>query len=159
MNSEYHCVLIIKTFHVANLVIQDTLERIYINQSTFGEAYRGVFIVRGENVVYVGELDEAREEQEDSLVVDSPTANANIEPFPRFSPGTLLAERQQVRLKQQQQIERNAETGKPVIRRIPFEDAQKIHASVAQSTLEAHIKQTSTLPNEKFTDTLELAYY
>ncbi|KAJ2993983.1 SM-like, degradation of cytoplasmic mRNAs and positively regulates transcription initiation [Globomyces sp. JEL0801] len=39
----------------ANLVIQDTVERIFLDD-TYSDIYRGVFIVRGENVVLVGEL-------------------------------------------------------------------------------------------------------
>lgn len=108
-------------------------------------------------MVYVGEIDESREESEDSLVIDSTTDKANIDPFPKFSPGTLLVERQQIRL--QQQMERNPETGQKIIRRIPFEDAQKIHKKSTVSDLEAHLNQAALLPNEKFADTLELTYY
>ncbi|KAK6454368.1 uncharacterized protein RJT20DRAFT_58229 [Scheffersomyces xylosifermentans] len=69
---------ILRTFdQFANLVLQDTIERIYLDtdrddQDTseaeektpkrFGEAYRGIFMVRGENVVMLGELDIDRED-------------------------------------------------------------------------------------------------
>ena len=56
---------ILRTFdQFANLVLQDTFERIYLDgdendgqPKQFGEEYRGVFMVRGENVVMMGELD------------------------------------------------------------------------------------------------------
>lgn len=55
---------ILRTFdQFANLVLQDTLERIYLPKESetsperFAEVPRGVFMVRGENVVMLGELD------------------------------------------------------------------------------------------------------
>ncbi|CUM66278.1 uncharacterized protein PRCAT00003939001 [Priceomyces carsonii] len=67
---------ILRTFdQFANLVLQDTVERIYLGHgetneegkviegpTRFAEAYRGVFMVRGENVVMTGELDIDRED-------------------------------------------------------------------------------------------------
>lgn len=50
----------------ANLVLQDATERIYLD-GAYGEKNRGLYIVRGENVALVGEVDiesdEAREER------------------------------------------------------------------------------------------------
>ncbi|KAH8916520.1 Sm-like ribonucleoprotein [Atractiella rhizophila] len=40
----------------ANLVLQDTLERIHHGRY-YGEVHRGVYLVRGENVVLLGEID------------------------------------------------------------------------------------------------------
>jgi len=40
---------------LANLVLQDTLERIIVNDC-YGEKERGIFIIRGENVVLLGEV-------------------------------------------------------------------------------------------------------
>ncbi|PAV22408.1 Sm-like ribonucleo [Pyrrhoderma noxium] len=40
----------------ANLVLEDTVERIY-HGSTFAERKVGVFLIRGENVVLLGEVD------------------------------------------------------------------------------------------------------
>ncbi|KAJ2162236.1 hypothetical protein GGF46_000853 [Coemansia sp. RSA 552] len=40
----------------ANLVLQDSRERIYVGDA-FGDIERGVFIIRGENVVLLGEID------------------------------------------------------------------------------------------------------
>jgi len=40
---------------LANLVLQNTLERIIVNDC-YGEKERGVFIIRGENVVLLGEI-------------------------------------------------------------------------------------------------------
>ncbi|KAJ9069328.1 hypothetical protein DSO57_1019597 [Entomophthora muscae] len=45
----------------ANLVLQETIERVYIGEA-FGDIERGVFIVRGENVVLMGEIDEEIED-------------------------------------------------------------------------------------------------
>jgi hypothetical protein len=39
----------------ANLVLQDTIERIYV-QSYYADNPHGVFIVRGENVLLLGEI-------------------------------------------------------------------------------------------------------
>lgn len=66
---------ILRTFdQFANLVLQDTIERIYLPEnsesyeehshpSKYGEAYRGVFMIRGENVVMLGELDIDKEDE------------------------------------------------------------------------------------------------
>ncbi|PWN46534.1 Sm-like ribonucleo protein [Violaceomyces palustris] len=40
----------------ANLVLQDTIERVYVG-NRYGDIPRGVFLVRGENVVLLGEID------------------------------------------------------------------------------------------------------
>ncbi|KAH8120354.1 hypothetical protein DFH11DRAFT_1559701 [Phellopilus nigrolimitatus] len=40
----------------ANLVLEDTTERIY-HGSTYAEQYVGIFLIRGENVVLLGEID------------------------------------------------------------------------------------------------------
>lgn len=59
---------ILRTFdQFANLVLQDTWERIYLpakdgSRERFAEIPRGVFMVRGENVVMLGELDIDRED-------------------------------------------------------------------------------------------------
>ncbi|KAI9697178.1 MAG: SM-like, degradation of cytoplasmic mRNAs and positively regulates transcription initiation [Candelina mexicana] len=45
----------------ANLVLQDTSERIYI-QNLYADIPRGVFLVRGENVVLLGEIDLDRDD-------------------------------------------------------------------------------------------------
>jgi len=42
----------------ANVVLEDTFERIYLDDNvTFGEKKVGLFVVRGENVVLLGEMD------------------------------------------------------------------------------------------------------
>ncbi|KAF9436944.1 SM-like, degradation of cytoplasmic mRNAs and positively regulates transcription initiation [Entomortierella beljakovae] len=46
----------------ANLVLQDTIERIYVGD-TYGDIHRGIFIIRGENVVLLGEIDEDKEDE------------------------------------------------------------------------------------------------
>ncbi|CCM01954.1 uncharacterized protein FIBRA_04027 [Fibroporia radiculosa] len=40
----------------ANLVLEDTVERIFC-QDVFAEVWRGLFLIRGENVVLLGEVD------------------------------------------------------------------------------------------------------
>ncbi|XP_062520607.1 U6 snRNA-associated Sm-like protein LSm1 [Corticium candelabrum] len=45
----------------ANLLLQDTIERIYVDKE-YGDIARGIFIVRGENVVLLGEYDDIEDE-------------------------------------------------------------------------------------------------
>jgi len=45
----------------ANLVLEDTVERIY-HGDVYGDIHRGVFLIRGENVVLVGEIDLDKED-------------------------------------------------------------------------------------------------
>jgi U6 snRNA-associated Sm-like protein LSm1 len=40
----------------ANLVLEDTVERIY-HGTAFAETWHGLFLIRGENVVLLGEID------------------------------------------------------------------------------------------------------
>jgi hypothetical protein len=40
---------------IANLVLEDTYERIY-HGNTFAQDWRGLFLIRGENVVLLGEI-------------------------------------------------------------------------------------------------------
>lgn len=44
----------------ANLVLHRTIERIHVGQE-FGDIPRGIFVVRGENVVLLGEIDSEKE--------------------------------------------------------------------------------------------------
>ncbi|KAL6262060.1 U6 snRNA-associated Sm-like protein LSm1 [Pogonomyrmex barbatus] len=44
----------------ANIVLQSTIERIHVGQE-YGDIPRGIFIVRGENVVLLGEIDIEKE--------------------------------------------------------------------------------------------------
>ncbi|KAF5273461.1 hypothetical protein FQA39_LY07478 [Lamprigera yunnana] len=44
----------------ANLVLHNTIERIHVGKE-YGDIPRGVFIVRGENVVLLGEIDSQKE--------------------------------------------------------------------------------------------------
>ena len=39
----------------ANLVLQDTIERIFV-QEVYADVFRGIFLVRGENVLLLGEI-------------------------------------------------------------------------------------------------------
>lgn len=47
---------------LANLVLQDSVERIFVGES-FGDIPRGVFVVRGENVALLGEVDLDKEDE------------------------------------------------------------------------------------------------
>lgn len=55
---------ILRTFdQYANLVLQDTVERIHLRETNqFAEEARGILIIRGENVVMLGELDIDKED-------------------------------------------------------------------------------------------------
>eukprot|EP01097_Dermamoeba_algensis_P008842 TRINITY_DN605_c0_g2_i1.p1 TRINITY_DN605_c0_g2~~TRINITY_DN605_c0_g2_i1.p1 ORF type:complete len:133 (+),score=34.01 TRINITY_DN605_c0_g2_i1:126-524(+) len=44
----------------ANIVLESTIERIYVG-NTYGDVPLGIFIVRGENVVLLGDIDEERD--------------------------------------------------------------------------------------------------
>ncbi|XP_034235444.1 U6 snRNA-associated Sm-like protein LSm1 [Thrips palmi] len=46
----------------ANLVLHRTIERIHVGKE-YGDIPRGVFIVRGENVVLLGEIDQEKEDK------------------------------------------------------------------------------------------------
>ncbi|KDN52199.1 Sm-like ribonucleo protein [Tilletiaria anomala UBC 951] len=46
----------------ANLVLSDTFERVFIGNH-YGDIPRGIFLVRGENVVLMGEVDLDREDE------------------------------------------------------------------------------------------------
>ncbi|RLV91577.1 Sm-like protein LSm1 [Spathaspora sp. JA1] len=72
---------ILRTFdQFANLVVQDTYERIYLeDQKKFAEVYRGVFMVRGENVVMMGELDIDREDDHLELMEQIDYKEAELE--------------------------------------------------------------------------------
>ena len=43
------------TFFKANLVLQDTVERIH-SGNKYGDIQRGIFLIRGENIVLLGEI-------------------------------------------------------------------------------------------------------
>ena len=49
------CVLTHSPRFIANLVLEDTVERIY-HQDVFAEQWVGLFLIRGENVVLLGEI-------------------------------------------------------------------------------------------------------
>lgn len=47
----------------ANLVLHQSVERIHVN-SMYGDIPKGIFVVRGENVVLLGEVDPDNEERD-----------------------------------------------------------------------------------------------
>ncbi|XP_064631295.1 U6 snRNA-associated Sm-like protein LSm1 [Lineus longissimus] len=50
----------------ANLVLQGTIERIHVGKK-YGDIPRGIFVVRGENVVLLGEIDLDKEKEKTQL--------------------------------------------------------------------------------------------
>ena len=52
----------------ANLLLQDAIERIHVGQK-YGDIHRGVFLIRGENVVLLGEFDRAADEKSNLVKV------------------------------------------------------------------------------------------
>lgn len=107
------------------------MERIYLNNHTFGENYRGVFIVRGENVVFLGELDPDREDFIDDQAVDSSVEDADTKPREASAGlGTIIPQ--------------NASP--QVLRRIPFADAERIfkeRATLAKKVFKERSKKMS----------------
>ncbi|KAF8199919.1 hypothetical protein K438DRAFT_1966270 [Mycena galopus ATCC 62051] len=61
----------------ANLVLQDAVERIYVGSEFAGE-YRGVVMIRRENVVLMGEIDLDRE---DDVLQGRLVGYADLEPY------------------------------------------------------------------------------
>ncbi|EGV65671.1 hypothetical protein PSN45_003551 [Yamadazyma tenuis] len=80
---------VLRTFdQFANLVLQDTTERIYLDAegskslekpARFGETYRGVFMVRGENVVMMGAVDIDHEDEHLEVLQNIPFEAAEAE--------------------------------------------------------------------------------
>jgi len=62
----------------ANLVLEDTVERIY-QGNAFAESWRGLYLIRGENVVLLGEIDL---DLEDDIALRQVDWNA-LEPYHR----------------------------------------------------------------------------
>eukprot|EP00040_Diaphanoeca_grandis_P023323 m.126780 g.126780 ORF g.126780 m.126780 type:complete len:135 (-) comp29218_c0_seq1:226-630(-) len=44
----------------ANLVLQNTIERVYVGKC-YGDIDRGIYLIRSENVVLLGEIDQTKE--------------------------------------------------------------------------------------------------
>ncbi|KAN0032232.1 hypothetical protein ACTFIV_006110 [Dictyostelium citrinum] len=58
---------IMRTFdQFANIVLQDTIERIYVGDC-YSDKNLGLFFIRGDNVVILGEIDPEKEVQEKKL--------------------------------------------------------------------------------------------
>lgn len=120
------------------------MERIYLNNHTFGENYRGVFIVRGENVVFLGELDPDREEFVEDLIVDSSLEDADITPT-KTSIGFSSASIQP--------------TVPQPLRRIPFEDAERIFKERAAVTKKLFKEQSKRINLGEMKDNYENHLY
>ena len=56
--------------YAANLVLQDAIERIFVG-NRYGDVPKGTFIVRGENVVLMGEIDLDKEDNVSPSVASS----------------------------------------------------------------------------------------
>jgi U6 snRNA-associated Sm-like protein LSm1 len=88
----------------ANLVLQDTVERIYLDDS-YGEQKRGVYIVRGENVALLGEIDpEKAQFREESRL---PGALSSLKQVPFEEIEKQLDQRLQVTKKKDKSITSN----------------------------------------------------
>jgi len=74
----------------ANLVLQNTVERIHVEKK-YGDIPRGVFVVRGENVVLLGEID---------------LENENSIPLEKVSIDEILELQREEQLQKQQQEEK-----------------------------------------------------
>ncbi|XP_034948155.1 U6 snRNA-associated Sm-like protein LSm1 [Chelonus insularis] len=72
----------------ANLVLHRTIERIHVGKE-YGDIPRGVFIIRGENVVLLGEIDRDKEK-------DLPLSEVSVDDI-------LDAQRREQELKQDQE--------------------------------------------------------
>lgn len=59
----------------ANLVLQDTVERIFLG-NRYGDVPKGLYIVRGENVVLMGEIDLDKEDEIPQNVASSIPSSA-----------------------------------------------------------------------------------
>lgn len=54
---------VLRTFdQYANLILQHTIERIYLKDNKYSEKDHGVFMIRGENVVMLGEVNIDKED-------------------------------------------------------------------------------------------------
>ncbi|AET39984.1 Lsm1p Ecym_5215 [Eremothecium cymbalariae DBVPG len=69
---------VLRTFdQYANLILQHCVERIYITEENqYAECERGVFMVRGENVVMLGEIDIDKEDKPLELMEKVPFEDA-----------------------------------------------------------------------------------
>lgn len=56
--------------YLGNLVMHNTIERIHVGKK-YGDIPLGVFIIRGENVVLIGDLDPEKEEAQDFEYVEA----------------------------------------------------------------------------------------
>lgn len=63
----YH--LLIWRVHAANLVLQDTVERIYAG-GLYADVPRGIFVVRGENVLLLGEVVSVRSQADRIMILN-----------------------------------------------------------------------------------------
>jgi hypothetical protein len=79
-----------------------------------------VYIVRGENVVFLGELDPDREEFLENCVVESTLEEANLDANIVISNAFGIVKQPQQQQQQQPLQQQN------VLRKIPFEDAERI---------------------------------
>jgi len=76
----------------ANLVLENTIERIHVGK-LYGDIPRGVFVIRGENVVLLGEIDPEKEKK-------SKLTSVSVE--------TILDEqRQEMIIKEKQERDKN----------------------------------------------------
>lgn len=64
----------------ANLVLHETLERIHVD-NCYGDIQRGIFLIRGENVVLAGEIDEEKEKSTGISIFFSTYSGRSASPY------------------------------------------------------------------------------
>lgn len=82
----------------ANLVLHKTIERIHVGQK-YGDLPRGIFVIRGENVVLLGEIDAEKEE-------NTPLTQVSIDEILELQQEEQLAQQQKQDLKKRAMKER-----------------------------------------------------
>lgn len=82
----------------ANLVLQDTVERVYVG-NRYGDIERGIYIVRGENFVLLGELDPDKEE-------DAGLIEVSVDEILQAQQEEMVKRQEQEKLKKKVMLER-----------------------------------------------------
>lgn len=89
----------------ANLMLQDTIERIHVGQQ-YGDIPRGVFLVRGENVVLLGEIDPFADEKSSLKKVD-------VDEILEAQRAEQMAKKEQEKVKVKARLERGMHVNLP----------------------------------------------
>lgn len=82
----------------ANLVLQDTIERIHVGEE-YGDIPRGIFVIRGENVVLLGEIDQESEKS-------SPLKEVSVDQILESQRAETQAKEKQEKVKMQAKLQK-----------------------------------------------------